>query len=264
MEFSYKKSLVMTYVAFGSFAAFLILLSTFFMVLFAVPIIAVDIVIGILGFGAFKRAYQMSSITILLEREGIHYFRGKKKITFIPWHIVEDFTFTSSRCILRVGNEFYYISRELNNFEEFERQMVEQLTLPLEQRGSNLPKLDMPESMGGIRDDSPPPEKQTTLLQPEVYEYEEEEKDSVEILGEAGDDEDWINKRVQSSSGDRTDEIPEDFSISNEQLLGAEGFAGVGAEQPDSFEYRKGNRGAASGNRGVSSQPEPEDDDDIF
>lgn len=255
----------MTYLAFGVFALFIILFSFFFMVLFAAPIIVIDLVIGFLAFGAFKRAWQMMSIIILLERDGIHYFRGTKKLTFIPWHIVEDFTFTNSRCILRVADDFFYISRELNNFEEFERQMVEQLTLPFEQRGSNLPKLSMPESLGGIRDDSPAPEKISTLLQPETELDYPDQGENIEILGEVGDDEDWIRKKLQTSDSQSllaAHESEDPFYISNQQLLTADNPEYIPTDSMTPTYQQIGEEEVRQ--PAGQNMPTQEDDDDIF
>lgn len=155
MEFKYKKSLILIYMGFGVFLIAIVLLSIPFFVILQVPVIAIDLLAILLATGAFKKTYEIFNVTILVERNGIHFFRGRRKTTFIPWDIIDDFSFTGSRCILRVASKFFYITRELEDFDEFENLMVDQLTMTVEQRGANLPKLDKPESMGGVRDEEP-------------------------------------------------------------------------------------------------------------
>lgn len=159
MEFSYKKSLIIIYSVFCLAIIGIIIATLPFVPLFPVIVIALYILGIAMGYGALKRVCDMIGVTIIIERGGIHFFKFFKKNTFFPWDIIDDFTFTGSQCIMKVGEQFYYISRELENFEEFEHLMIDQLTLPVEQRGSNLPKLDKPESMGGIKDTTPPEEE---------------------------------------------------------------------------------------------------------
>jgi len=207
MEFKYKKSLILIYIAFGIFLILIIIFSIPFFVIFQIPVIAIDSLAAILAIGAFKKTYEIFSITILVERDGIHFFRGRRKTTFIPWDIIDDFSFTGSRCILRVASKFFYISRELEDFEEFENLMVDQLTMTVEQRGSNLPKLDKPESMGGVREEEPDIWHKP-LFQPRLQEDLKEEKyEPPEMLGFAEEEMETKQEGVASGAGGRTDEM---------------------------------------------------------
>ncbi|MCD4784538.1 MAG: hypothetical protein K8T10_12015 [Candidatus Eremiobacteraeota bacterium] len=183
MEFKYKKSLILAYMGFGAFLIAIVLFSIPFVVVFQF-VIVFDLLAILLAIGAFKKTYEIFNITILIERDGIHFFRGRRKTTILPWESVDDFSFTGSRCILRVGRKFFYISRELEDFEEFENLMVDQLTMTIEQRGSNLPKLDRPESMGGVREEEAEI-LQKPLFQPRLQDISQDEEEDAppEMLG---------------------------------------------------------------------------------
>lgn len=159
------------------------------MVLLTLVILAIDLILGWLAIGAFLRSFQIFNRTILVERDGIHFFRGRRKELSIPWDSVDDFSFSGSRLAIKVGDDYYYVSRELNDFEEFERLITDQLSMDPDQRGANLPSLDMPESFGGravgIRSYTPEPQDTGFGAQfspePDTYGWDEEP----EILGTA-------------------------------------------------------------------------------
>lgn len=194
MEFSYSASLIVIYAAFGLFILVVIGFTSPLVPILPIPILAAYAVGLTLAIGALRKAWAMFGVKILIERNGIHFFKGKKKTTSMPWDIVEDFSFTGSRCIMKVGDKFYYISKELQDFEDFEHIMVDQLTLPIEMRGSNLPKLDMPESMGGVKDMTVD-EPQRQVFYGGSQESAEPEEDKLEFFGE--------NPELESAEAER-------------------------------------------------------------
>ncbi len=145
MEFSYDSKLVIKYTVFAIFTTCLVLASLVFIPMFWF-VIAIDAVLIYLVVGAILRVISIFNRTILVEREGIHIFRGKRKELFIPWDAIDDFSMSGSRFMLKVGDKFYYLSKELKEFDEFGRIMIDELLLPADQRGASLPVLEKPES----------------------------------------------------------------------------------------------------------------------
>jgi len=145
MEFSYDNKLVIKYTVFAIFTICLILASVVFIPMFWF-VAAIDAVLIYLVVGAILRIISIFNRTILVEREGIHIFRGKRKELFIPWDAIDDFSMSGSRFVIKVGDKFYYFSKELKEFDEFGRIMIDELLLPADQRGASLPALEKPES----------------------------------------------------------------------------------------------------------------------
>jgi hypothetical protein len=138
MQFCYNKILGIKYIGTALFIALLILLTYRFIIIFSWMIVFYGIGIWMI-IGAIKSAIELFKTTIVLERSGIHFYNWKNKEFYIPWEAIEDFSFTETRCIMKVGSRFFSITRELSNFDEFEGIIADQMTLPKEQRGANLP-----------------------------------------------------------------------------------------------------------------------------
>ena len=101
MEFSYDTKLVVKYLAFGIFSVVIIGLTAMLIPIFNFVAI-IDLILGWLALGAFLRVAEIFNRTILVEREGIHFYRGRRRESLIPWDIIDDFSIAGSRFILRV------------------------------------------------------------------------------------------------------------------------------------------------------------------
>jgi len=150
MEFAYKKGLFWKY-AVGMIVFVLVLIITPLSPrIFLIP----GIIFGLFGLvhaiSSYKRLIEIITTRIIIERRGIYFYRKKEKNLFLPWEDIDDYSITETRCLVRIGNQLHTITRELQNFEEFERLLIGQLSLPAKKRGATLPEIEAPEGYEDI------------------------------------------------------------------------------------------------------------------
>ena len=154
MEFSYDKILLLKYALFGGFWILVIIGAVVASPVFQIIAIIVAVVAGLASLGAIRKVFELIRKIYIVERQGVHFYEGSNQKFYLPWSSVDDFSVSRTQCILRVKKQFFRISSELKDFEDFKNLISEQLSMPPEFRGLNLPRLDKPTGIGGRPDTS--------------------------------------------------------------------------------------------------------------
>ncbi len=154
MEFSYDKLLLLKYALLGAFWVLVIAGAVIASPIFQIIAILVAVVAAFASIGAIKKVFELIRKIYIVERQGIHFYEGSRQQFYLPWTSIDDFSASRTQCILRVKKQFFRISSELKDFENFKNLISEQLSMPPDFRGLNLPRLDKPVGIGGKPDTS--------------------------------------------------------------------------------------------------------------
>jgi hypothetical protein len=138
MIFVYDKKLASKYILFGFFLL-LVIVATAPLLVMVFLLIVPQLILGWLAIATFVRAYYLLTKKIILSTEGVSFYTGSKREKTVPWNVIESYSVSGEKVVIKVSSKFIYITNELKDFYIFRRLVKQIMDQPEEKRGVELP-----------------------------------------------------------------------------------------------------------------------------
>jgi energy-coupling factor transporter transmembrane protein EcfT len=148
MIFLYDRKLAFKYLLFAVFLI-MVIIATSPLLMLIFLLIVMHVILAWLAIATLFRAAYMMSNRIILSEEGISFYRFSRRDKTIPWKIIDNYTVSGEKVVIKVADKFIYITSELKEFNLFRRFIKEILDMPVYERGKELPSR---EALEGISD----------------------------------------------------------------------------------------------------------------
>jgi hypothetical protein len=230
--FVYNRLLAFKYILFGIFLLIVIGLTAPLGVVIPLILLA-DLILGWMAIINFVRVSHMFSNKYILSREGINFYHFNHRVKTIPWEIIDSYSATEGRVVIKIAKKFIYITNELKEYHMFKRIITQVMEEPIDKKGKEFPwreDLEKIKDPNRLRINFQPPVRRKIQLTPEGP------SQGAEFLG--GNLEEFSSKALANRPEDSSIHTGEDLEMFGEPETdeSSKPLDQSGSQDPDELE----------------------------